>query len=111
MFQSHAQQVRAPPPPSERCENRFVKASSSGFPFQALDWLQQSGDHYLSTHTSPGATVTETQELLNQHREFCVSAKVRWPKYAGCCVSGCVARLTLCSSAHPGEGPPLDPTG
>jgi len=43
---------------------------------QALDWLQQSGDHYLATHTSPGATVAETQELLNQHREFCVSAKV-----------------------------------
>ncbi|XP_056157511.1 kalirin RhoGEF kinase b, partial [Lampris incognitus] len=42
---------------------------------QALDWLQQSGDHYLSTHTSPGATVAETQELLMQHREFCVSAK------------------------------------
>ncbi|XP_047432143.1 kalirin-like isoform X2 [Mugil cephalus] len=42
---------------------------------QALDWLQQSGDHYLATHTSPGATMTETQELLNQHREFCVSAK------------------------------------
>uniref|UniRef100_A0A8P4G4Y4 Uncharacterized protein n=1 Tax=Dicentrarchus labrax TaxID=13489 RepID=A0A8P4G4Y4_DICLA len=42
---------------------------------QALDWLQQSGDHYLATHTSPGATVAETQELLNQHREFCVSAK------------------------------------
>uniref|UniRef100_H3CM71 Uncharacterized protein n=1 Tax=Tetraodon nigroviridis TaxID=99883 RepID=H3CM71_TETNG len=42
---------------------------------QAMDWLQQSGDHYLSTHTSPGATVAETQELLNQHREFCVSAK------------------------------------
>uniref|UniRef100_A0A3Q0THF0 Kalirin RhoGEF kinase b n=1 Tax=Amphilophus citrinellus TaxID=61819 RepID=A0A3Q0THF0_AMPCI len=42
---------------------------------QALDWLQQSGDHYLATHTSPGATVAETQELLNQHREFCISAK------------------------------------
>ncbi|KAM9767056.1 LOW QUALITY PROTEIN: kalirin RhoGEF kinase b [Menidia menidia] len=42
---------------------------------QALDWLQQSGDHYLTTHTSPGATMAETQELLNQHREFCVSAK------------------------------------
>ncbi|KAF7651544.1 hypothetical protein LDENG_00109230 [Lucifuga dentata] len=42
---------------------------------QALDWLQQSGDHYLATHTSPGATLVETQELLNQHREFCVSAK------------------------------------
>lgn len=45
--------------------------------FQALDWLQQSGDHYLATHTSPGATMAETQELLNQHREFCVSAKVK----------------------------------
>ncbi|XP_068458153.1 kalirin-like isoform X2 [Clinocottus analis] len=42
---------------------------------QALDWLQQSGDHYLATHTSPGANVAETQELLTQHREFCVSAK------------------------------------
>uniref|UniRef100_A0A6Q2Y1B5 Rho guanine nucleotide exchange factor 25 n=1 Tax=Esox lucius TaxID=8010 RepID=A0A6Q2Y1B5_ESOLU len=42
---------------------------------QALDWLQQSGEHYLSTHTSPGATSTETQDLLAQHREFCVSAK------------------------------------
>uniref|UniRef100_A0A8C9XTE7 DH domain-containing protein n=1 Tax=Sander lucioperca TaxID=283035 RepID=A0A8C9XTE7_SANLU len=42
---------------------------------QALDWLQQSGDHYLATHTTPGATAAETQELLNQHREFCVSAK------------------------------------
>uniref|UniRef100_A0AAX7U6M0 Non-specific serine/threonine protein kinase n=1 Tax=Astatotilapia calliptera TaxID=8154 RepID=A0AAX7U6M0_ASTCA len=42
---------------------------------QALDWLQQSGDHYLATHTSPGATVAETQELQIQHREFCISAK------------------------------------
>ncbi|XP_030210124.1 kalirin isoform X1 [Gadus morhua] len=42
---------------------------------QALDWLQQSGDHYLATHTSPGATVTQTQELLAEHRQFCVSAK------------------------------------
>uniref|UniRef100_A0A087XMU9 Kalirin RhoGEF kinase b n=1 Tax=Poecilia formosa TaxID=48698 RepID=A0A087XMU9_POEFO len=42
---------------------------------QALEWLQQSGDHYLATHTSPGATAAETQELLNQHREFCISAK------------------------------------
>ncbi|XP_045553977.1 LOW QUALITY PROTEIN: kalirin [Salmo salar] len=42
---------------------------------QALDWLQQSGEHYLSTHTSPGATSAETQDLLAQHREFCISAK------------------------------------
>lgn len=43
---------------------------------QALDWLQQSGEHYLSTHTSPGATSAETQDLLAQHREFCILAKV-----------------------------------
>uniref|UniRef100_A0AAV2LC82 Uncharacterized protein n=1 Tax=Knipowitschia caucasica TaxID=637954 RepID=A0AAV2LC82_KNICA len=42
---------------------------------QALDWLSQSGDHYLSTHTSPGASLTETQELMVQHRDFCISAK------------------------------------
>lgn len=42
-----------------------------------MDWLQQSGDHYLATHTSSGASVADTQELLNLHREFCVSAKVR----------------------------------
>nr|XP_024001249.1 kalirin-like [Salvelinus alpinus] len=42
---------------------------------QALDWLQQSGEHYLSIHTSPGATSAETQDLLAQHREFCISAK------------------------------------
>ncbi|XP_055358120.1 kalirin-like isoform X2 [Betta splendens] len=42
---------------------------------QALDWLQQSGDQYLATHTSAGATPADTQELLSKHREFCVSAK------------------------------------
>ncbi|XP_028324438.1 kalirin RhoGEF kinase b isoform X2 [Gouania willdenowi] len=42
---------------------------------QALDWLQQSGDHYLANHTSAGATLAETQDLLSQHREFCISAK------------------------------------
>lgn len=59
------------------CTSMVDFESSCVFSFQALDWLQQSGDHYLATHTSPGATVAETQELLNQHREFCVSAKVR----------------------------------
>ncbi|XP_072305966.1 kalirin-like [Eucyclogobius newberryi] len=42
---------------------------------QALDWLAQSGDHFLATHTSPGANMSETQALLNQYREFCISAK------------------------------------
>lgn len=100
-----------------RCLRRFFFGGKYGYndiPFQALDWLQQSGEHYLSTHTSTGATVAETQELLNQHREFCVSAKVSTDRNHGrCSISELLsfAQLTLCSSAHPGEGAPLDPTG
>lgn len=84
MFQSHAQQVDKPRPLSLKTLVLNTQRSLSVtrlYPshvlFQAMDWLQQSGDHYLATHTSPGASVPETQELLNQHREFCVSAKVR----------------------------------
>uniref|UniRef100_A0A8B9HQS5 Kalirin RhoGEF kinase n=1 Tax=Astyanax mexicanus TaxID=7994 RepID=A0A8B9HQS5_ASTMX len=42
---------------------------------QALDWLQDTGEQYLSTHTSPGETTEKTQELLKNYEEFRVSAK------------------------------------
>uniref|UniRef100_A0AAR2L901 Kalirin RhoGEF kinase n=1 Tax=Pygocentrus nattereri TaxID=42514 RepID=A0AAR2L901_PYGNA len=42
---------------------------------QALDWLQETGEQYLSTHTSPGETTEKTQELLKEYEEFRVSAK------------------------------------
>ncbi|KAI4889787.1 hypothetical protein NFI96_030817, partial [Prochilodus magdalenae] len=42
---------------------------------QALDWLQETGEQYLSTHTSPGETTEKTQELLKDYEEFRVSAK------------------------------------
>lgn len=43
---------------------------------QALDWIQETGEYYLSTHTSTGETTEETQELLKEYGEFRVPAKV-----------------------------------
>lgn len=43
---------------------------------QALDWIQETGEYYLSTHTSTGDTAEETQELLKEYGEFRVPAKV-----------------------------------
>ncbi|KAG7326913.1 hypothetical protein KOW79_010314 [Hemibagrus wyckioides] len=42
---------------------------------QALDWLQETGEQYLATHTSPGETTEKTQGLLKDYEEFRVSAK------------------------------------
>jgi hypothetical protein len=43
---------------------------------QALDWIQETGEYYLSTHTSPGESGERNQELLKEYEEFRVSAKV-----------------------------------
>lgn len=45
--------------------------------FQALEWIHDTGEFYLSTHTNVGATLQETEELLKEHNEFKVTAKVR----------------------------------
>ncbi|XDV36282.1 hypothetical protein PO909_006089, partial [Leuciscus waleckii] len=42
---------------------------------QAIDWLQESGEYFLSTHTSPGDTSEKAQELLKEYEDFRVSAK------------------------------------
>uniref|UniRef100_A0A8C1K0U3 Uncharacterized protein n=1 Tax=Cyprinus carpio TaxID=7962 RepID=A0A8C1K0U3_CYPCA len=42
---------------------------------QAIDWLQETGEYFLSTHTSPGDTSEKTQELLKEYDDFRVSAK------------------------------------
>ncbi len=44
---------------------------------QAIDWLQERGEYFLSTHTSPGDTGEKSQELLKEYEDFRVSAKVR----------------------------------
>ncbi|RZF34081.1 hypothetical protein LSTR_LSTR011651 [Laodelphax striatellus] len=42
---------------------------------QALDWIHDTGEQYLSTHTSVGSTQEETERLLREHNEFKVTAK------------------------------------
>uniref|UniRef100_A0A9J8BSK0 Kalirin RhoGEF kinase a n=1 Tax=Cyprinus carpio carpio TaxID=630221 RepID=A0A9J8BSK0_CYPCA len=42
---------------------------------QAIDWLQETGEYFLSTHTSPGDTSEKTQELLKEYEDFRVSVK------------------------------------
>ncbi|KAM9308253.1 triple functional domain protein [Gastrophryne carolinensis] len=44
-------------------------------PFLALEWIQDNGEFYLSTHTSTGSSIQHTQELLKEHEEFQITAK------------------------------------
>ena len=37
---------------------------------QALAWIKEEGDIYLSTHTQVGTTEEETQTLLQEHNSF-----------------------------------------
>lgn len=50
--------------------------------FQALEWIHDTGEFYLSTHTSTGSSIHHTQELLKEHEDFQITAKV--------CVCVCV---------------------
>uniref|UniRef100_A0A673SWV8 non-specific serine/threonine protein kinase n=1 Tax=Suricata suricatta TaxID=37032 RepID=A0A673SWV8_SURSU len=56
----------------DQCQQYVVFERSAK---QALDWIQETGEYYLSTHTSPGETTEETQELLKEYGEFRVPAK------------------------------------
>ncbi|XP_041962878.1 triple functional domain protein isoform X1 [Alosa sapidissima] len=42
---------------------------------QLLDWLHDTGEFYLSTHTSTGSSLQHTRQLLTEHEEFHISAK------------------------------------
>lgn len=44
---------------------------------QALDWIHDTGDFYLSTHTDVGRSREETEGLLLEHNEFKATAKVK----------------------------------
>lgn len=43
---------------------------------QAVDWIREKGDLYLSTHTTMGQSQNETQTLISEHNEFKRKAKV-----------------------------------
>ncbi|XP_077997965.1 triple functional domain protein-like [Glandiceps talaboti] len=42
---------------------------------QALDWIYDTGEFYLSTHTNVGENTEETESLLKEHNEFKGTAK------------------------------------
>ncbi|XP_070806055.1 kalirin [Pituophis catenifer annectens] len=56
----------------DQCQQYVVFERSAK---QALDWIQETGEYYLSTHTSPGESADETHELLKEYGEFKVPAK------------------------------------
>uniref|UniRef100_A0A8D0CMK3 non-specific serine/threonine protein kinase n=1 Tax=Scleropages formosus TaxID=113540 RepID=A0A8D0CMK3_SCLFO len=56
----------------DQCQQYVVFERSAK---QALDWIQETGEYYLSTHTSPGETIERTQELLKEYEDFRVLAK------------------------------------
>ncbi|XP_024083955.1 triple functional domain protein isoform X2 [Cimex lectularius] len=42
---------------------------------QAMEWIQETGENYLNTHTNIGANQEETESLLGEHNEFKAAAK------------------------------------
>ena len=44
---------------------------------QALEWLDETGEVYLSSHGAVGETQRQSEELLKEHMQFKVTAKVR----------------------------------
>ncbi|XP_058642357.1 kalirin isoform X2 [Onychostoma macrolepis] len=56
----------------DQCQQYVVFERSTK---QALEWIEEAGEVYLASHTSPGDSVEKTQELLKEYEEFRVSAK------------------------------------
>uniref|UniRef100_A0A4W6G4F5 non-specific serine/threonine protein kinase n=1 Tax=Lates calcarifer TaxID=8187 RepID=A0A4W6G4F5_LATCA len=56
----------------DQCQQYLVFERSAK---QALDWIQETGEVYLATHTSPGDSSEETQELLTDYHHFRHTAK------------------------------------
>ncbi|XP_078796302.1 kalirin isoform X1 [Oryzias latipes] len=56
----------------DQCQQYLVFERSAK---QALDWIQETGEVYLATHTSPGDSSEETQQLLSDYHHFRLSAK------------------------------------
>ncbi|XP_024597492.1 LOW QUALITY PROTEIN: triple functional domain protein [Neophocaena asiaeorientalis asiaeorientalis] len=56
----------------DQCQQYVVFERSAK---QALEWIHDSGEFYLSTHTSTGSSIQHTQELLKEHEDFQITAK------------------------------------
>ncbi|KAI4898076.1 hypothetical protein NFI96_018077 [Prochilodus magdalenae] len=58
----------------DQCQQYVVFERSAK---QALEWIHDTGEFYLSTHTSTGSSIHHTQELLKEHEDFQITAKIR----------------------------------
>ncbi|XP_037549683.1 triple functional domain protein [Nematolebias whitei] len=56
----------------DQCQQYVVFERSAK---QALEWIHDTGEFYLSTHTSIGSSIHHTQELLKEHEDFHITAK------------------------------------
>ncbi|KAM9802096.1 kalirin isoform 2-T2 [Syngnathus typhle] len=56
----------------DQCQQYLVFERSAK---QALEWIQETGEVYLATHVSSGDSSKETQQLLNDHHHFRLTAK------------------------------------
>ncbi|XP_061111620.1 triple functional domain protein isoform X1 [Conger conger] len=56
----------------DQCQQYVVFERSAK---QALEWIHDTGEFYLSTHTSTGSSIHHTQELLKEHEDFHITAK------------------------------------
>ncbi|XP_077305859.1 kalirin isoform X3 [Lithobates pipiens] len=56
----------------DQCQQYVVFERSAK---QALDWIQETGEHFLSTHTSTGESLDQTQSLLKEYEDFRIPAK------------------------------------
>ncbi|XP_035392161.1 kalirin isoform X1 [Electrophorus electricus] len=58
----------------DQCQQYVVFERSAK---QALDWIQETGEFFLTTHTCPGPgdSARKTSALLKEYEEFCISAK------------------------------------
>lgn len=60
--------------------------------FQALEWIHDTGEFYLSTHTSTGSSIHHTQELLKEHEDFHITAKVGFSRSLSSTLPRCLSR-------------------
>ena len=54
----------------------FMRQWLFSISFQALDWIHENGEFYLSSRTGEGDTDAQTKELLDEHQEFKEASEV-----------------------------------
>uniref|UniRef100_A0A8B9LRC5 non-specific serine/threonine protein kinase n=1 Tax=Astyanax mexicanus TaxID=7994 RepID=A0A8B9LRC5_ASTMX len=56
----------------DQCQQYVVFERSAK---QAVEWIQEAGEYFLSTHCSAGDSPEKNHQLLKEYQEFCIPAK------------------------------------